>query len=800
MTNSVSTLKPDSDATLYEGMGAPYLAIFDGGQEAIIDPVSKLPIGVYVVSFEYTYEEGKEDKGRFIIVTNNTNLISLKEFNYMMPLHLQWGWIYPDATSKSGPLKKVLITGHDVHFTPEGTRITIEFSDCSILLKNMQPNFAGQAKGFDKYVTSVLNGIPVGITFIDYDITREVREQVVAKRVIPSGQVVGNSTPGPYYQSYYNDFGKGPGQAVYPYTQDGFIPQVYYTSQVPYMSDPDQVGVKILEATPENQQLTKDLPNDYKLIDIIQHKATNVLLLGTPRNRFQQVQQLANRLKKGPYYINGSGGKLTVENQRLNRPVSKTYTYAGGNGELLEFTVKSKFTKTSVEIGKTSDIDPNDKKAKTTTTQIGIDQNSESADLYMHWWSSWGNPANPTTGFDNRYPYSLQPQDRYSNYPVIKDDGKFTPNLVEQKKINNLEKTTSQVPIEADDLPIYNSREDALVATAANVKLSKEEYKAFIDNLKQEFEKKTKNPKSGEETAEAVSFMNTLSNYTVTRKVTIKKKVNPIDYDPLKATNNVGSTYNQNTAYGVYGQDLPRIQWQRGYDYLKNQKGITILETNIEVNKHIPEKNTVTLLEEIELEIPINGARTLASDYTEYADLFMGNDIEEVVRNQLTATAVFVGDPFLEKSQNLEIQNISDKYSGVWYIKSVTHQFDTGSGYLCNVKFIKKDTVVSKNVIKASMAMMNAMANINKVAKEVYDSTGQDRTSILQEALEEYANQHPGYSILAKYNDQTNTVDIYKAEQDFNIMTKNPSTKNDTKTLQEKGTLVGSIDLNQNKQ
>lgn len=58
----------------------------------------------------------------------------------------------------------------------------------------------------------------------------------------------------------------------------------------------------------------------------------------------------------------------------------------------------------------------------------------------MHWWSSWGNPANPTTGFDNRYPYSLQPQDRYSNYPVIKDDGKFTPNLVEQKKINNLEK------------------------------------------------------------------------------------------------------------------------------------------------------------------------------------------------------------------------------------------------------------------------------------------------------------------------------------------------------------------------
>lgn len=597
MSDTVKIPKSDSNPTLHKGTGTPYLAIFDGGKSAIIDPLNNLPIGVFVTSFQYDYEEGKEDSGRIIIETNNTNLISLKSLQYMMPLFLQWGWIYSDSTSKSGPLKKVLIVGYDVNFTPSGVRIQIDFADCSVLLKNMPPDFTKQAKGFEQYLISCLKGIPTGITFIDYDITREVRDRVVAKRVTPSGDVVGNNINPDEYQEYlvmYKDFGTGPGQAIYPFFQGEFVPQVYYVSQTPYMSDPDQVGVKFLEATPENEKLTQELPNDYKLVDVVQHKATNVLLVGTAKNRFQQINQLANRLKKGPYYINGSGGKLRVENQKLNKPVSKVYTFAGGNGELLEFTVKSKFTKSSVEIGKASDIDPNDKKVKTTTTQIGIDQNMEQPDMYMHWWSSWGNPANPTTGFDMRYPYSRNPEDRYSNYSVFKDNGVMTPLIVEQAQKAAIQEIRNQVREEEARIAeresvTYDSKEDAMIATQANLQLSKEEYKKFIESLKEGYNKKL-GASSGEEIAESVQYQSNISNFTVTRKVTIKKKVNPIDYDPLKATNHVGSTYNPNTDYGVYGQDLLYIQWQRGYDYLKNQKGITILETNIEVNKHIPEK------------------------------------------------------------------------------------------------------------------------------------------------------------------------------------------------------------------
>lgn len=106
MSDTVKIPKSDSNPTLHKGTGTPYLAIFDGGKSAIIDPLNNLPIGVFVTSFQYDYEEGKEDSGRIIIETNNTNLISLKSLQYMMPLFLQWGWIYSDSTSKSGPLKK----------------------------------------------------------------------------------------------------------------------------------------------------------------------------------------------------------------------------------------------------------------------------------------------------------------------------------------------------------------------------------------------------------------------------------------------------------------------------------------------------------------------------------------------------------------------------------------------------------------------------------------------------------------------------------------------------------------------
>lgn len=181
-----SEIQQDSKPILQDGTGTPYLAIFDGSGNAIIDPLSNLPIGVFCTDFEYSYDEDKEDTGYIILETNNPDLISIPQLRYQMPIKLQWGWIYPSEKPKCGQVRTVIIIGHEVEFQQEGTHITINFADSSILLKNTPSSYYPQLDGFFDYVKNLLNGSPVGVQLVDYNPSATVAEKVIAKRVIKS--------------------------------------------------------------------------------------------------------------------------------------------------------------------------------------------------------------------------------------------------------------------------------------------------------------------------------------------------------------------------------------------------------------------------------------------------------------------------------------------------------------------------------------------------------------------------------------------------------------------------------------
>ncbi|MCM1438807.1 MAG: hypothetical protein NC131_06300 [Roseburia sp.] len=57
---------------------------------------------------------------------------------------------------------------------------------------------------------------------------------------------------------------------------------------------------------------------------------------------------------------------------------------------------------------------------------------------------------------------------------------------------------------------------------------------------------------------------------------------------------------------------------------------------------------------------------------------------------QLQANIRVVGNPHLESTQQFIIQNVGSKYSGVWYIKAVSHVFEHGQGYICDVTLSKQ--------------------------------------------------------------------------------------------------------------
>jgi len=168
--------------TLEQGTGTPYLAIFDGGDQPITDPKSMLPIGMLLDNFIYEYNEEKEDSGSFVLTMDNPDLGDLPQLAYKMPLKLQWGWILPDGKAICGPQRKVIITGNNSSFTPEGVTLEIKFSDASILLKNSPSKYFQADKNFYEALGKLCEGSTIGVHILDYS-TEPVMEEVVLERV-----------------------------------------------------------------------------------------------------------------------------------------------------------------------------------------------------------------------------------------------------------------------------------------------------------------------------------------------------------------------------------------------------------------------------------------------------------------------------------------------------------------------------------------------------------------------------------------------------------------------------------------
>lgn len=160
---------------LYKGMGTPYLAIFDSAETPIIDSLHNLPIGVFVTYFKYNYVEDGIDTGEIVIETNNTNVSDHPSLQYLMPLKLQWGWIYPDGSSLSGPMRSIVVKDHKLSFTPKGVKFTIELSDSSFLTKSEPADYTGPHGDlknqceFLGYVDNLLKGTGQDIEVVSFN-------------------------------------------------------------------------------------------------------------------------------------------------------------------------------------------------------------------------------------------------------------------------------------------------------------------------------------------------------------------------------------------------------------------------------------------------------------------------------------------------------------------------------------------------------------------------------------------------------------------------------------------------------
>lgn len=763
-------VKSDSAPMLPRGFATPYLSIFNSQLSVIRDPDSDLPIGTYVTHFEYTYDEEKVDKGKIDLETNNPDLIALTELSYGQGLQLQWGYIYESGTGYYSPVRKVIITNANVTFGSSGVKISLEFSDSSILLKNAPSNYFDNTRGFVKYVEDLCKGIPIGVALVDYNEVSTVKP-VVAKKVV-SGEEIASTYP--------KNVNTGAEWATESRFQTLSPKEMV---QTPTTVIPDAVGVKILEYNADTQKLTIEDPDNFRKVYLKQKEAAAGLILGTSRNKYYQLQDVCRSLSGGPFFVDSRDGQVILHNVKSQRNITKVYTYMGGYGELLEFTVKTNYIKTSVEVKQSTEIDPDSKDIKTDFVQALIDpnqgnQDGTDIDTSMAW-PNLGTPFwNPRGGSVNKAPNSAA----WKPVPGKTSSKESSKSSIVSPEYHIMadEKANAKVVKAAQEKPKYRTNFNS-ISEARKYYLthpdgvSQTEIDEYFNQWISDWRSKNTatDPNSLSDLAHQLDRIPPMK---IKRRISIKADVDlenlggtlalkksPDEAQVEAFTNAILSgqvdlnSYKGNT-YASPNDRMVQSSMIMGGTYRKNAEALLSSIPGVTIQNPTGSARKRVVILEAEVEVEMNGVDVVSGADTINMSGAMGNDIMEKVTNKVKATARVVGDPVLESSMNIQIQNVSSKFTGLWYTKKVTHTIDSGSGYICDIEFVQRNVPVSTVTLKSNWTKKNYGKQVLSAIKQAAETGSYNIPSSIEKEVKDHLKEVPNYSYVVQVDPTTGNI------------------------------------------
>ena len=159
----------------------PYLAIFDGLGNPILDNKYQVPIGMFITSFKYKYTNEGPDEGTFTIESDNTDIIMHDKLQYLMPLKLQWGKSFPDGKLESSPVRSVVVKKHKISLLADGVKMTVDFADASFLVQATPAKYSDYNKSIKEYLKGILKGQSVPFQVVDYANTESTEIKIAKK-------------------------------------------------------------------------------------------------------------------------------------------------------------------------------------------------------------------------------------------------------------------------------------------------------------------------------------------------------------------------------------------------------------------------------------------------------------------------------------------------------------------------------------------------------------------------------------------------------------------------------------------
>ena len=559
------------------------------------------------------------------------------------------------------------------------------------------------------------------------------------------------------------------------------VPYVYLTPQEPSQLPPGTVGVEILKYSPDGEILVNKLPEQYKIENFKSKRATTTILIGTSNNLWGQLQQLGKSIKGGPYYMDGRDGKLTIHNQKKSSPVFAAYTYAGGNGELLEFHVQSSYVKSAVEVSRNTEIDGDTKNMNTTVVQGMVEPDQGNVDAYYQW-------SSPKT--------SNRPNRFAAAFANATEPGYFAQDLLDSRRYDQPLDPYRAIDTSQDifdpvmkGAAVFNGKSEAISYLKSNPRLTKEERDTWLNTMAQKHKAYTGQVHTIGTLEYALKEGFEWEPCVIKRKAFVRHQVDPTIYGSDKFRPSSPNYQLTSTRARVSG-DISR--WRKGYQYLKNNPNFLITSRNVSVG------GLVEVIEYMELEIPLEGVRVLADTPNFDIPEFFSNDISENLTNQVKANARVLGRPGIESSMNIEIRNVSSKYSGIWYSKKAIHRINIGTGYTVDIEFTQRDTPISTVTITKEMATQKATVDINKAAKEALRTGSYKWSSDFKGSIKDWVkSKWPDKSHLIVMNpDDPSQYSVYVSDKDFATEYQEGKPL-DMKTIKENNiTHVGTFKIN----
>jgi hypothetical protein len=96
---------------------------------------------------------------------------------------------------------------------------------------------------------------------------------------------------------------------------------------------------------------------------------------------------------------------------------------------------------------------------------------------------------------------------------------------------------------------------------------------------------------------------------------------------------------------------------------------------------------------------------------------------KKVTQKRLTCKMLCVGNPLLESSQVLNIQNVGQRWSGAWRVQSVIHQLTPGEGYTCSLELYQNKYKESGEVTNFYYNSSKTFEGKDKNGNTVYNFT-----------------------------------------------------------------------------